>query len=241
MVNRLKEVNCTCVSELKQTRVVGKKNMIKELRELKQIFEAYGWVETIDDTPNGFFCYTKKNACGVRVAMFLTREYDSIILDCVSEYNQESYNLSHTVFSLSDSEDVGKKIEHQVFNLVQKLEIMESLTSKWFKNFEMFNMPPLVSDWKSTFKMELSSVFGKSDTDNLSVDYCGVSLVGFFNEETNEITVKLKVSNDEKVLLHGVVAETNMYSVIETIGDICKEFSDTFYTVESSNSWLAEK
>ena len=195
--------------------------MIKELRELKQIFETYGWVETIDDTPNGFFCYTKKNACGVRVA--------------------ESYNLSHTVFSLSDSEDVGRKIEHQVFNLVQKLEIMESLTSKWFKNFEMFNMPPLVSDWKSAFKMELSSTFGKSDTDNLSVDYCGVSLVSFFNEETNEITVRLKMSNDEKVLLHGVVTETNMYSVIETIGDICREFSDTFYTVESLNSWLAEK
>ena len=49
------------------------------------------------------------------------------------------------------------------------------------------------------------------------------------------------MENDEKVLLHGVVTETNMYSVIETIGDICKEFSDTFYTVESSNSWLAEK
>ena len=118
---------------------------------------------------------------------------------------------------------------------------MESLTSKWFKNFEMFNMPPLVSDWKSAFKMELSSTFGKSATDNLSVDYCGVSLVGFFNEETNEITVRLKMSNDEKVLLHGVVTETNMYSVIETIEDICKEFSDTFYTIESSNSWLAEK
>ena len=110
MVNRLKEVNCTCGSELKQTMVVGKGDMIKELRELRQIFEMYGWAETIDDTPNGFFCYTKKNACGVRVAMFLTREYDSIILDCVSEYNQESYNLSHTVFSLSDSEDVGKKL-----------------------------------------------------------------------------------------------------------------------------------
>ena len=73
MVNRLKEVSCTCDSELKQIRNVGEKDMIKELRELKQIFETYGWVETIDDTPNGFFCYTKKNACGVRVAMFLTR------------------------------------------------------------------------------------------------------------------------------------------------------------------------
>ena len=57
-------------------------------------------------------------------------------------------------------------------------------------------------------------------------------------DETNNI---VKMSNDEKVLLHGVVTETNMYSVIETIGDICKEFSDTFYTVESLNSWLAEK
>ena len=40
MVNRLKEVNCTCGSELKQTSVVGEKNMMKELRELKQIFEC---------------------------------------------------------------------------------------------------------------------------------------------------------------------------------------------------------
>ena len=41
MVNRLKEANCTCGSELKQTRVVGKGDMIKELRELRQIFEMY--------------------------------------------------------------------------------------------------------------------------------------------------------------------------------------------------------
>ena len=75
----------------------------------------------------------------------------------------------------------------------------------------------------------------------LKDDWYSVELVGFFNEETNEITVRLKMSNDEKVLLHGVVTETNMYSVIKTIGDICKEFSDTFYTIESSNSWLAEK
>ena len=62
------------------------------------------------------------------------------------------------------------------------------------------------------------------------------------NDTTSMIYANKVIGDYELALvIFGVVTETNMYSVIETIGDICKEFSDTFYTVESSNSWLAEK
>lgn len=206
-----------------------------QIRELQKLIQNTDFgIEILDIYCNGFELNFNTSVTKTGVYLHYEISGDTVDDEQVVVVNEKLvYNNKFIpVFENKYTNATVKEIIGDISNAISRLVRFDTDLERDFKNFEEHSVPCSTKTWKQEFIGELNDLLGSPRTVILA---SGIKLIVAFEEETNLIKIVLAKGlffDEEKILLHGIVSETNYKEVLDIVENIYTDFKYKFYDVD---------